>query len=69
MIGVKTLWQLRATGFALASGQKSKNSSLTLVEKPLQRFSRYSVSMMSRIGRFAGGLSVACSLIRTIAVA
>lgn len=69
VVRVKASRQASVAFLAPTTAKEGENASLPCAEKSSQRLSLYSVSMMSLIGKFAGGLRVACSLIRTIAVA
>ena len=69
MIGVEIPSQSLSALGAATSADQGKDEPLANGERPPHLLTQYSVNTISRIGRFGGGFSTACLLIRTIAVA
>ena len=64
MVCMEAFHQLGSAKVAMSSGFPSKNAPLPLVELAAHLLTQYSVRTISRIGKFAGGFSIACSLTR-----
>lgn len=69
MVGVETCAQSGTAQLASTRGDPSKDAVLTVTEEASHFCTQYSVSWISRTGRFAGGFSTACLLTRLTAVA
>lgn len=69
MVAMEALAETTSTQLAASTCPERQEEFLAPFEETPQRLTQYSVNWMSLIGRLAGGFSVACAFIRTIAVA